>query len=294
MAGTKQRRHREEDRGQLNELDEEIHRVIVPHLTTLEDEIFLKQMSTLSLDRAFRTKLTAQREAVDRAAKQAPERIKEQAERDKKVARVVEAEEHEAKKLKERMRLAEERRKEHERQLEEERLARLRRSEEHARRHQEERERRRKEALERQEREAAAREEARREAARLRLEQEQAARADIDRQFFLYDGKWAELKGQGELPPLGFANLPWPVFGPVERPSDITYARLREFVSHPRRKGMDGKSWKDRVRMDVLKWHPDKFDAKVLGRVVEWEREAVAETAGVVARLLMQMMGEQM
>ena len=36
----------------------------------------------------------------------------------------------------------------------------------------------------------------------------------------------------------------------------------------------------------MLRWHPDKFEGKVLGKVVEGDREAVREAAGRVARIL--------
>jgi hypothetical protein len=36
----------------------------------------------------------------------------------------------------------------------------------------------------------------------------------------------------------------------------------------------------------MLRWHPDKFEGTVLGKVTEGEREAVREAAGRIARIL--------
>ncbi|KZP08296.1 hypothetical protein FIBSPDRAFT_712785, partial [Athelia psychrophila] len=69
---------------------------------------------------------------------------------------------------------------------------------------------------------------------------------------------------------------------------DITLQRVREFVFHPLRKGMVLKSRRDRVRAEMLKWHPDKFNAKVLSKVVDAEQ--VTEAAGQVARFLTEIM----
>ena len=40
------------------------------------------------------------------------------------------------------------------------------------------------------------------------------------------------------------------------------------------------------IRSEMLRWHPDKFNGKVLGKVIEGHREAVKEGAGRVARIL--------
>jgi len=114
----------------------------------------------------------------------------------------------------------------------------------------------------------------------------------IRQQFEEYELKWEELKSRRELPPLSFNILPWPVLGSAAtRPSDITLQRVEEFVYHPLKKGMELKSRRDRVRMEILKWHPDKFNVMVLGKVVDVAE--VAEGAGLVARILTQIMEKE-
>jgi len=54
---------------------------------------------------------------------------------------------------------------------------------------------------------------------------------------------------------------------------------------------MELKNRRERVRMEILKWHPDKFNAKVLGKVIDAAQ--VAEGAGLVARFLTQIMEEE-
>ncbi|KAH7919314.1 hypothetical protein BV22DRAFT_994543, partial [Leucogyrophana mollusca] len=70
----------------------------------------------------------------------------------------------------------------------------------------------------------------------------------------------------------------------------VTYERMQAFVFHPARPGMEGKSRRDRVKADMLKYHPDKFNSLTLGKVTEYEQGVAAEVAGVVARLLTRMM----
>lgn len=114
-------------------------------------------------------------------------------------------------------------------------------------------------------------------------------------QFFrIYDAKWEELrtKGKDEIPPIALNDLPWPVFFPVNSAQDITYERVREFVFHPMRPGLEQKIPKHRLRLDIVKWHPDKFNNTTLPRVREWEREATKEAAGEVAKFLNQLLAE--
>ena len=112
-------------------------------------------------------------------------------------------------------------------------------------------------------------------------------------QFFrIYDAKWEELrtKRKDEIPPIALNDLPWPVFCPVNNAQDITCERVREFVLHSMRPGMEQKTAKHRLRLDIVKWHPDKFNNTTLPRVREWEREAAREAAGEVAKFLNQLM----
>ena len=284
-----------------------------------DDELMLmKQLNSLHMDAVYRTALFNGQQAIKRAAKSTAQRVKDRIERDAKVREAIALEAEAEKKRQrelaeeaERKRVMEEfekarqeiRRKEREaqRKLATDNLAReklRRRAEElaeHGRRHERERKQRESHAREEAERLAKERED------EYRRMQETIRRArqlfsDVDevsalvqRQFDEYEAKWTELKEGRELPPLSFEILPWPVLGlPAYGPSDITLARVEEFVFHPLRSGWEMKSRRDRVRAEILRWHPDKFNAKVLGKVIN--PDSVSEGAGVVARFLTEIM----
>jgi hypothetical protein len=104
-----------------------------------------------------------------------------------------------------------------------------------------------------------------------------------------YDNKWEALKNEiGERQDsIHFVQMPWPVLAHITHPDQITYAAVEEFLFHPL---YTAKSPKERLRAEVLRWHPDKFDAKILSRVQVEQFDMVREASGLVARILMQMM----
>ncbi|KAI0354439.1 hypothetical protein OH77DRAFT_1360973, partial [Trametes cingulata] len=65
---------------------------------------------------------------------------------------------------------------------------------------------------------------------------------------------------------------------------DITYERVREFLFHPFRNTIEGKSPKDVLKVEVMRWHPDKFDVQIRPKVREEHWEKTREAAGLVAR----------
>lgn len=283
-----------------------------------EDELFLmKQLNALHMDAIYRTTLFNGQQVVERAAKSTQKRVKNRRERDAKVREVIAKEEAEAENKRQKRVAAEAKRKRAMERFERERQE-IKRKEREAQRKLAadnlEREKLRRwvedlaEQGQRRERERKQREShVREEAERLAREREDEYRrmqetirrarqlfsdgdsASIQRQFGEYEAKWAELKEGRELPPLSFEILPWPVLGlPAYDPSDITLARVEEFVFHPLRSGLEMKSRRDRVRAEILRWHPDKFNAKVLGKVIR--PDFVSEGAGVVARFLNEIM----
>ncbi|KAH7905606.1 hypothetical protein BJ138DRAFT_1164408 [Hygrophoropsis aurantiaca] len=207
------------------------------------------------------------------------------------------------------------------RQEQDDRAARERQNREEAtRQEQREREQREREERERRIREEAQRQEqARQEAERQAREAEKRAKeaefrareaeriaaeaaalaaqrlAKTVAQFDLYDAKWHELRTNKQLPVVFFYELPWPLLDhPVPiSPANITYEALQAFIFHPHRPRMEGKSRRDRVKADMLKYHPDKFDSLTLCKVSPPEQSQAAEISGIVARLLTQIMAEE-
>jgi hypothetical protein len=177
------------------------------------------------------------------------------------------------------------RRKEEERRAEE--LRRQAEAEEAARREEEELRRRAEEEmrsqLERQAQDEFVRLQAIAEAAR--AQQEASALRD-------YETKWTMLRVEGVVPveALRFCDIPWPMFGTVWSVDDITLQSVGEFLFHAQREcGQGASQQRKSIRLELLRWHPDKFHWQVLDKVIEGHREAVKEAAGHVARILTQL-----
>ncbi len=164
----------------------------------------------------------------------------------------------------------------------------------HRRAMEQEEERRRqveRESMERGRHEHKRRKQERRE--RERLEQErrerEAAESSPARRLRDYEGKWAELHrnviGREQL---GFYDIPWPLFEKIRVVEDITEERVLAFVCHLLQEQIQVPSGGQakNLRSEFLRWHPDKFDVKVLDKVVEGDRGAVREAAGHVVRIL--------
>jgi hypothetical protein len=122
-------------------------------------------------------------------------------------------------------------------------------------------------------------------------------RAQLQPVFDLYTKKWDALKAGIQpddvaIPPLVFAQLPWPVL--LTAPScveDITMERVKEFIFHPIY-NVEGKTKASLIRQELARWHPDKFNIIVLARVAPEEQNAVVEGADRVARIFNAIKGE--
>ncbi|EGO03392.1 hypothetical protein SERLA73DRAFT_119127 [Serpula lacrymans var. lacrymans S7.3] len=299
-------------------MEKKIHETMCHGPMNAEDDIFLKQIKALRIDHVYRNELSKHRDVMLRAADLDEERIQELSSRDEKAKQLKETEADEKRREKERIveaRIAEEKRRQEERIAEEKRREEERLAAEEARRAEEERretlrrlradiERCRREAEERAERyRKAMEEEARKEAIRqaeLRKAREAAQAAmqkknddAIIQQFILYDAKWAELKSDVPHHSIMAAQLPWPILVNNTPVHAITYNLVQEFVFHPLRPGLDGKTRRDKVKMEMLRYHPDKFNSRILDKVLDSERGLVVELGGSVARILTQMMAEE-
>ncbi|KAH9895707.1 hypothetical protein C8Q73DRAFT_689061 [Cubamyces lactineus] len=110
----------------------------------------------------------------------------------------------------------------------------------------------------------------------------------------LYELKWVELKTNRTLKNVvTFSEFPFPVFTySLPDPADITLERVRAFIFHPFRESIAGKTPKEILKMEVLRWHPDKFDSFISPKVCEGDWEKTKEAAGLVARWLTTLMAE--
>lgn len=152
------------------------------------------------------------------------------------------------------------------------------------------------ERLEQERREQERREQERREreqeARRQRVAAEAALAEQVAEWHRFYEKKWAVLRADVQVHPLAFSDIPWPLFGIPASAEDITLERVQEFLCHPQRESVQSAGPAKSLRSEMLRWHPDKFNAKMLNKVVEGEREVVLEAAGKVARFLTQLTAE--
>lgn len=286
-----------------------------------EDQIILHQIEKLRLDSAVRRNLAKEKETVDRAAKEGPERSKQrdevffafrrahervmedirlacEAAREKAKLKAKRLEEEE----RERRRRDEEARWLAEMQMRKERVKReaeARRAAEELKRQSEAREKERLERERKQQEEATRRarireEELRRMQAAAQRTQDAARASELEAYFLVNTQKWDHLmKGNLQPSSITFGELPWPILGVVNSPADISCEGLRQFIFHPLRKTADGTTRRGKVKAELLKWHPDKFNAKVVSKLKDGERDLAMEAAGLVARFLNQVMAEE-
>ena len=126
-----------------------------------------------------------------------------------------------------------------------------------------------------------------------RLERErrerEAAQPDHAMQLHLYEEKWSKLRSDSiRAEPLTLNDIPWPWFGFIpclEEVHEIQHERVLNFVDHPLRRHPSGGKAKT-LRLELLRWHSDRFDGRVLARVVDDDREMVKMVAGRITRIL--------
>ncbi|KAI0697188.1 hypothetical protein C8T65DRAFT_27042 [Cerioporus squamosus] len=114
-----------------------------------------------------------------------------------------------------------------------------------------------------------------------------------------YDHRWTVLKTRKDIDgQVAYCEFPIPYFPFIQNveapipasphPSEITYEQVRAFVFSPYRTSMAAKNAKERIRAEMLFWHPDKFESKYL-RLMQPQDKAIAmEAVNVLARILTQ------
>ncbi len=95
----------------------------------------------------------------------------------------------------------------------------------------------------------------------------------------------------GESTYLTSSSIPWPVVSEPFAPSSLTPARISEFLLSTAHSTL--KSPMDRLRDAMKLWHPDKWEGKYMGRVIDSDKEMVREGLGMVARGLIELMHTQ-
>ena len=134
---------------------------------------------------------------------------------------------------------------------------------------------------------------------------------DVQRQE-LYEMRWKELLASSTATIadddlLRFEDVPWPIMtlsshdSPVARAAalveDFTADAISAFLfpatEPPMEDGLDtAKRRKEKLRETMLRYHPDKFEGRVMQRVRPVERDVVKEAVGIVARTLNALMAQ--
>jgi len=171
----------------------------------------------------------------------------------------------------------------------------------HAAEH-EEQLRKEKERAERRKREEAVREETRRleraaESERRRRRKGKERQREADARA-AYDAQWKQLLAATDTDDkmLAFSDVPWPVFDSrMAKPEDFTLEAVSAFLLPPTGADVDEevarKERKDKLREAMLRFHPDKFEGRILALVRDKDKEKVKEAVGVVARILGELLG---
>jgi hypothetical protein len=104
-------------------------------------------------------------------------------------------------------------------------------------------------------------------------------------------GVVAAMADRGEL--IEHDDLPWPTReGDAASAEDARRAILGENLADTSPAPTKRKSARAVLRLEMLRWHPDKFDAKMGGFIVEADRERVRARVNVVARIIAQLFQE--
>ena len=149
---------------------------------------------------------------------------------------------------------------------------------------------------------AAAEERRRRKRAKERMREAEARET--------YDTRWKALLApagtvsDGEM--LRFEDIPWPVMVSAtslwdDQPTrisveDLTAQAISSFLLPPSEHDVPSadpsKERKEKLRETMLRFHPDKFEGRIMKRVREKDKERVKEAVGIVARTVNSLMGE--
>ena len=97
-----------------------------------------------------------------------------------------------------------------------------------------------------------------------------------------YESRWLQILELGSCESLSFNEVPWPTLIPIATPSDLTLDQVKAFVELPRK---DVSAY-DVISQELLRWHPDKFNQRILRLVKGEDYEKVGEAATEVSRIL--------
>ncbi|GBE87631.1 hypothetical protein SCP_1103080 [Sparassis crispa] len=116
------------------------------------------------------------------------------------------------------------------------------------------------------------------------------SRDDVVRLFEEHERRWADLPNMDVL---SWSTLPWPMLRRPEEPDDLTTIAISAYVLSPHYPGEKAKSPRDRIKEHIRRWHPDRFETKLLPKVRKDDQDKVKQGAGLVARNLNEILTRQ-
>ena len=117
----------------------------------------------------------------------------------------------------------------------------------------------------------------------------QLTRDELIRLFENHEKLWANLPSSDAV----WNDFPWPMIKKPSEPEEITLPAVRAYIESPYYPEKDkSKTVKDRVKDHIKRWHPDRFNTKLLTKVREEEKEKVKEGAGTVVRCLNELLAK--
>ena len=114
-----------------------------------------------------------------------------------------------------------------------------------------------------------------------------------------YETRWDTLLSNGETTgqPLTFRDIPWPCHAAYPNSDshnfsldDLTVSSISEFLFRSAKEPTEATQKIKVIREALLRFHPDKFEGRVMSRVSESERAKVQEGVGIVVRTLNELM----
>ncbi|KAF9041324.1 hypothetical protein BJ165DRAFT_1612892 [Panaeolus papilionaceus] len=114
---------------------------------------------------------------------------------------------------------------------------------------------------------------------------------EMVRTYEQHERQWNQLSSPSDTP-LTWRDFPWPIMKPAFSPDDLSAIFINAYIQSPHWPDKN-KSFKDRIRDLIKRWHPDRFETKFLPKVLESEREKVQQGAGNVARNLNELLNKQ-
>ncbi|THV03919.1 hypothetical protein K435DRAFT_650133 [Dendrothele bispora CBS 962.96] len=107
---------------------------------------------------------------------------------------------------------------------------------------------------------------------------------DVIAMFDNHERLWQRMSTTDQL---RWDHFPWPMFQRPVSPEEITLTAISAYILSPHYPEKDrSRPEKDRIKEHIRRWDPDRFETKMLSKVIESDKEKVREGAGFVVRSL--------